>query len=54
MSNVGYHSRKVRSAAKAEDKIDELSRAIEELGKSIDALQRDVIDLKRRIPNTSK
>jgi outer membrane murein-binding lipoprotein Lpp len=54
MSNVGYHSRKVRSSTKAEDKIDELSRAIEELGKSIDALQRDVIDLKRRIPNTSK
>jgi hypothetical protein len=54
MSNLGYHSRRVRSSAKTEDKIDELSRAIEELGKSIEALQKDVIELKRRIPKTSE
>jgi len=51
MPNVDYHARRVRSSTKLEDKLDELSRTIEELGKAIDVLQRDVIELKRRIPN---
>jgi predicted RNase H-like nuclease (RuvC/YqgF family) len=54
MSNVGYHARRVRSLTKLEDKIDELSRTIEELGKAAEILQRDLTDLKRRIPRGSK
>jgi hypothetical protein len=54
MSNVGYHARRVRSLTKVEDKIDELSRMVEELGKAVDILQRDLTDLKRRIPRISQ
>jgi hypothetical protein len=51
MPNVDYHARRVRSSTKVEDKLDELSRMIEELGKAVDILQKDLIDLKRRIPS---
>ena len=54
MSNFGYHARKVRSSTKVGDKLDELSRTIEELGKAIDNPQRDLTDLKRRVPKEAK